>query len=274
MGKFDELWTRALEHVAGGLLSKGVDEGEVDGLTGLLRELNFPGALSVLGASGGDGELGPDFIGSIARLGAEREELKELGIDAAEAERLLTGLLMRRGGAEELLRDEKVLAILGEVAAKSLEKRGIGVTPEEARAAIRLLMTGEFFRDIAGATAAIASTLRELPLHLLKDVPRTPFSIPRLTVAVTRDLGGVLEAVPAVVVDLTDGVLNNPPTIMTHTLTWLYGVATVRRVAEMGRTLIAPENKSVRLAIILYARAHGIPRVDRRRMVSSLTRLA
>ena len=62
-----------------------------------------------------------------------------------------------------------------------------------------------------------------------------------------------------VVGDLRDGQLDHAPALMTHTLRWLYGAASVKSVADMMATLLAPENESFRLALVLYARANGIP---------------
>ncbi|MGH7348980.1 MAG: hypothetical protein ACREI6_03110, partial [Candidatus Rokuibacteriota bacterium] len=45
----------------------------------------------------------------------------------------------------------------------------------------------------------------------------------------------------------------------TNTLRWLYGQATAAAVAEAVRRIIARDNETARLAILIYARAHGIP---------------
>ncbi len=59
--------------------------------------------------------------------------------------------------------------------------------------------------------------------------------------------------------DLLDGQLDRPPSPLTNTLRWLYGNAAATAVAETVRRIIARDNETARLAILIYARAHGIP---------------
>lgn len=48
-------------------------------------------------------------------------------------------------------------------------------------------------------------------------------------------------------------------TFLHNTLGQFYDVATLREIATLLRALFAPENETARLALILYARANGVP---------------
>jgi hypothetical protein len=255
MNRLDELWTQALGDLANGLSRDGANAADVRELIDLLREQHFPGMLALLGAGDGRGPLGSELLERIAGAAA----LAKGGIDPSTARRLLTAMLVQRATPAELLADANAMQLLAQVATTELANQGIAVRPEEAHKMVELLASGEFFGDVGSATAAILHTLPRLPILLVKDLPQTPFRIVRLAQAVGQDLPSAAFQVPAVVIDLLDGTLDHPPALMKHTFTWLYETATVRSTIEMIRTLIAPENESVRLALVLYARANGIP---------------
>jgi hypothetical protein len=165
-----------------------------------------------------------------------------------------TAAMPDRVGIETDLRD----AILERAVEKLAEEAGVSVTPEQVREAAALLATGEFFRDVGDATAAVLFLVRGLPLALRRDM-RGPLRVGRVLVAIVRDVGGGVSAVPSIYRDLRDGKLDDPPVVLGHTLGALYGFASLRSTAETIQELLDPENESVRLAILVYARANGIP---------------
>ncbi len=124
-----------------------------------------------------------------------------------------------------------------------------------------LLSNGEFFRDIGSATAATLSTVRVLPLAVAKDIRWSPRAI-RLLFALRRDLRGTPASVWKVFAQLRGGDLDDPPAVLSHTLRALYATASIAVVSEMIRTLLAKDNETFRLAVILYARSAGIPIED------------
>jgi hypothetical protein len=77
--------------------------------------------------------------------------------------------------------------------------------------------------------------------------------------ALRRDLRGTPASVWKVFAQLRDGELDDPPAVLSDTLRVLYATASIAAVAEMIRTLLAKDNESFRLAVILYARSAGIP---------------
>jgi hypothetical protein len=80
--------------------------------------------------------------------------------------------------------------------------------------------------------------------------------------ALSRDLRGTPASAWAVFVQLRGGKLERPPALLTHTLRTLYATASIAAISEMIRTLLAKDNETFRLAVVLYARSAGIPIED------------
>jgi hypothetical protein len=263
MGKFDRLLDKGLEKLSEKLISDGDTPEEVEELGGLIEGLNFPALLGLLGTSKtSSGQLGEDLLNDAA---ADVESAAPApGVSADDVKRLLTGVFRHQGKPSDVslpgLGDGDLRDKVFDKGVEALAKRsGIPITPAQAKKIANLLATGEFFRDIGSATAAILFTVRGLPVALVRDVPRFPLALIRLPLAVTRDLSGTAFSVPAVFSDLRDGKLDDPPVVLKHTLTALYSSASIGSISEMIRTLIQKDNETVRLAIIIYARSNGIP---------------
>jgi hypothetical protein len=131
-------------------------------------------------------------------------------------------------------------------------------TGEQVERVAELLATGEFYRDIAGTTAATLATAHALPLAIAEDIRWSPRAI-RLLLALSRDLRGTSASAWAVFAQLRGGKLERPPALLTHTLRILYATATLATISEMIRSLLAKDNETFRLAVVIYARSAGIP---------------
>jgi hypothetical protein len=84
-----------------------------------------------------------------------------------------------------------------------------------------------------------------------------------LLAAITQDVAGTPFIPLRVLQDLLDdGKLNHPPGVLRHTMASLLGFASLATTAHMISELISPENRSVRLALVVYAHANGIPLED------------
>jgi hypothetical protein len=128
---------------------------------------------------------------------------------------------------------------------------------ENAKQAARLLLTGQFFGDLADAFATISHTVPGLPLNLAQDLRSLPYLPRRLVLAINRDLGDAPSTIEAVMTDLREsGTVNSQPKILRSTVGVLYRQATAKQVAETIHSLLG--NESVRLAIIVFARSKGV----------------
>ncbi|HJR01368.1 MAG TPA: hypothetical protein VKA83_07055 [Methylomirabilota bacterium] len=238
MKGFDGLWNAAVDRIQGERL---VDQ---------LRALDFPAALAVLGVGQGPSRGRPlDLLDQVAGQvgGAEGERLRH-----ALLQLFVTRKPPGEAGSPDVL--IRALQVGGGIA-----RPGLPVTPEEAAQVLELLRSGEFFSDAAGTTSAVIQLTRELPRALVRDVPRTPGRLDELGEALVRDGIDAFGHIGQVAADLLDGHLDRPPSPLTNTLRWLYGNAAATAVAETVRKIIGRDNETARLAILIYARAHGIP---------------
>jgi len=238
MKGFDALWNAAVDRIQGERL---VDQ---------LRALDFPAALAVLG------------VGQVPSRRPEPELLDQVAaqVGGADGERLrhaLQQLFVARQPPEEAGSPDVLIRALQ--VGGGISRPGLPVTPEEAAQVLDLLRSGEFFSDAAGTTSAVVQLTRELPRALVRDVPRTPGRLDELGEALVRDGADAFGHISEVAADLLDGHLHRPPSPLTNTLRWLFGNAAATAVAETVRRIIARDNETARLAILIYARAHGIP---------------
>ncbi len=238
MKGFDGLWNAAVDRIQG------------ERLADHLRALDFPAAVALLGVGQAPARApGPELL---EQVGAQ--------VGGADGERLrhaLHQLFVARkppgeAGSEDVL--IRALQVGGGIA-----RPGLPVTPAEAAQVLDLLRSGEFFDDAAGTTSAVLQLTRQLPRALVRDIPRTPSRLDELGEALVRDGADAVGHVSEIAADLLDGQLDRPPSSLTNTLRWLYGNAAAAAVAETVRRIIGRDNETARLAILLYARAHGIP---------------
>lgn len=238
MKGFDGLWNAAVDRIQG------------EGLVDQLRALDFPAALAVLGAGQAPAPAPlTDLLDQVAAQvgGADGERLRH----ALQQLFVLRKPPAEAGSGDVLIR---ALQVGGDIA-----RPGLPVTPDEAAKVLDLLRSGEFFSDAAGTTSAVVRLTQQLPGALVRDIPRTPGRLDELGEALVRDGADALGHIGQLAADLLDGHLDRPRSPLTNTLRWLYGNAAARAVAETVRRIIARDNETARLAILIYARAHGIP---------------
>jgi hypothetical protein len=266
MGNFDQLIEAATEHLRRRLLSRGWSSTEIATLHRRIENLNFPGLLAVLGTGKKrSGLLGAELLGEAAQ---------DVAFEAPPDENLETGAVQRFLKAvlheNASLTDVPVRESEGEERKREIFEQGISAlarrdgmsfTREQVERVADLLATGEFYRDIASTTAATLATAHALPIAIAEDIRWSPRAI-RLLLALSRDLRGTPASAWSVFAQLRGGKLERPPALLTHTLRILYATATLATIAEMIRSLLAKDNETFRLAVVIYARSAGIPIED------------
>jgi hypothetical protein len=145
-------------------------------------------------------------------------------------------------------------------AAHALATHGIPVEPADVVTAVRLLRSGDFYGDLAHTSATVLAVVPALPESLIRDVVALPTRPPRVLGAVLGDVAGLLggDGVAFVRHVLGDD-RGEGPRVLGQTLAAFYELATPRRLAESIRALLSDDNESFRLAVLIYARANGIP---------------
>lgn len=162
-----------------------------------------------------------------------------------EAETPLAGAVTR----------EHIEAVLAALA----KRQGVPITPSEAREVLELLTTGEFFEDLESGLAAALRLVPQVPVALVEDALKLPQLPSDLVSAIRSDLhDDPPRSAHDMLVDLRDGRLDERRRILTNTLRVLLGRAAPEALVETIRTLIAPENRTFRLAIVVYARLQGV----------------
>lgn len=137
------------------------------------------------------------------------------------------------------------------------QRQGVPITAAEAREVVTLLTTGELFEDLGTGLAAVLRLGPQAPAALVEDVLALPELPPDLVAAIRRDLHDDPTRSPReVLVGLGDGRLDRK--VLSNTLPVLLGLAAPEAVVTTVRTLIAPENRTLRLAVVVYARLHGV----------------
>ena len=263
MGNFDQRIEAAIEHLRKRLLARGWSSTEIAALAGRIESLNFPGLLALLGAGKKrSGLLGAELLSAAAQdvafEASPDQELKPGAIQRFLKQVLhqhvpLSDIPVRESESDEL-KQERFMKGVAALARRS----GLAPSLDLTERIAQLLSRGEFFRDIGSATAATLSTVRALPLAVAKDIRWSPRAI-RLLFALRRDLRGTPASAWTVFAQLRGGELDDPPAVLSHTVRVLYASASIAAVSEMIRTLLAKDNETFRLAVILYARSAGIP---------------
>ena len=263
MGRFDQLIEAAVEHLRGRLLARGWSSTEIAALRARIESLNFPGLLAVLGTGKKrSGLLGAELLGEAAQDVAFEAPPDE-NLEPGAVRRFLKAVLHENAALAEVpVREsegeERKREIFEQGISALARRGGMSFTGEQVKRVADLLATGEFYRDIAGTTAAILATAHGLPLAIAEDIRWSPRAI-RLLFALSRDLGGTPASAWSVFAQLRDGNLEHQTALLTHTLKILYATATLATIAEMIRNLLAKNNETFRLAVVIYARSAGIP---------------
>ena len=138
--------------------------------------------------------------------------------------------------------------------------RSLPIKPEETQQVLALLRSGQFHDDLAQGMRALLMFLRLAPRSAIETILDAP-TLPRdLVRAVSTDLFETLneDRARALLEDAKDGRIDDPPNFLHNTLRVVLALATARGVVETVRELIAPDNETLRFALIVYARSHGI----------------
>ena len=266
MGNFDRLIEAAIEHLRRRLLAKGWSSTEIAALCEQIESLNFPSLLAVLGTGRNrSGLLGAELLDAAAQdVVFEAPPDRELKLGTVQ--RFLKEVLRLHVPLSEVsVRESEGVEIKQELFRKGVSalamRSGLTLSLDQTARVADLLANGEFFRDIGSATATTLSAVHGLPLAVAEDIRWSPRAI-RLLFALMRDLRGTPVSAWKVFTELRGGQLDDPPTVLTHSLRVLYATASIAAISKMIRTLLAKDNETFRLAVVLYARSAGVPIED------------
>lgn len=219
---------------------------------------DFPGPFAVLTRLQDPRELvGKDLLEQLATTIAPQVT----GGDASKIGTLLTAILAEPRQPGRITGEDQTLLtqILPLVANAGAGQLGIPIEVEDARAALNLLLSGEFFRDAVDFSTVVLRTVPRLPLVAVGGIPRLPATLFGLLRGIVSDTLRFPDDMRTFIDGMVSGANDPDVPFLRNTLVRLYDVGTVREVAGLLRALIAPENETARLALVLYAQANGIP---------------
>jgi len=257
---FEKLKDKGIDQMRNRLAKGGFNEAAQDEAERFVREFDMPGMIGFLATNPmGRQLIGQEFVERIAIEIADQDDIMAIGIGTDDIESALWALWRDRRNPTDILDDPEFrrrvhIAGLKAAAARS----GLAVSDKETEQALRLLTTGQFFTDMAGATATIARIVPGIPIPLIRD-SRKLLDVLGLGRALASDLGTDARQVARIGRDLLeDGKLDGPaPVLLNSTLAFLYSNAGLKSTVDMLHELTG--NESVQLAIIVYARSQGFP---------------
>ena len=239
--------TTALQTTAPGYTSN-----QASRLAEAVHELNFAGLIALLAGKSFAEPTGVDFFDSAASA-VQREWGDHSAIDRKRITALLSHAFRKLRQPSDLEVDPAVRQKVLEAGLQHLADRGVIPTASEVEIAeiITLLETGRFWGDASDVTQAVYGGVQGIPydaLGMLQDpgLARWPVSTLR---ALCRDAG-------------SSSTAPGTTPILQETLREFQELPPVGRTAAMLRGVLARENRTVRLALILYARSHGVSEID------------
>ena len=137
-------------------------------------------------------------------------------------------------------------------AAATLVYAILPVTPDQARELATLVQSpGIIALDLVEATGAVSDAVPTLPAAFLHDVLTTPVRDWHLLRGLVNDTVELVARPPGA-----------PRSLFRHTIRALHRSQLFTATASMVRRVTQPTNRTARLAIVLTARAHGLPVQD------------
>jgi hypothetical protein len=253
--KFNTLIHDGLSELKRRLPERRIGGRDAEELAESIDGLNFPATVAFLGASesprdGSHRELIEQAAANVAR----DEEMRKLGVEAHVVEDSVNDLMRNHAPADRALgrlsrvREARQLIFDG-VVRELMKAAGLpSVTPGEVHQIGAVLQSREFYGDFASASAALAKTVKSAPKAVLAD-----------TAAMLEAARGV----PTNVLDLGTQSMPRDPSVPPPFPSPIPPTETrsesAQSVAELTRSLIGRENKTVRAAVIIYARVNGVP---------------
>jgi hypothetical protein len=202
-----------------------------------------------------------DRISDVLSWAKSQGNLDDLEINDENAETLLRSFLVERDLPEELIRNENLRNELTQVIAKRATESS-PLRPEEAMEGLQLILTGELFEDISYTISVLFALIAKPerfsnPHDNLKAFVEGLINLPGAIVS-DVDPRIVGEKVSRQIVQIQSGQPIEPPDLLNNTLAGIYALPEVGDLIDTANALLDEENKSLRIALLIYARLNGI----------------
>jgi hypothetical protein len=191
----------------------------------------------------------------------EQGYLAKLDISEDSAASLLNNMLIDHNLPDELRNNAQLRSELEQVA-KDKAGESSPLSDEEAKRVFKLIKSGEIFSDLFytfnvlfsliirpdhfsnldNSFKAYISALTELPKSIISDL----------------DSNTAFKNISSQIKLAKEGKPLNNPEILNNTLQTIYSAPEVGNTIDVISALIAPENESLRIALLVYARLNGV----------------
>lgn len=230
----------------------GYTSNQANRLAEAVHELNFAGLIALLAGKSFAEPPGADVFDSVAA--AVHEEFSDHpSIDRQRITVLLRHAFRKLKRPSDIEMDSAMRQRILEAGLMHLSDRAMAPHANKVEIAeiIRLLETGAFLGDASDVTQAVYGGIQGIPddaLGMLQDPRLARWPVDTLR-ALCRDAHSSSAATGAT-------------PVLQETLREFQALPPVGRMAAMLRGVLAHENRTVRLALILYARSHGVSDID------------
>jgi len=152
---------------------------------------------------------------------------------------------------------------ISEVKTRGLVDRTLPLDERQQEEALRLLASGQFLGDVQDSLDAIYRLDPALADKILRDLVTHPYQGFELLPLLQQDAHGMAQCASQYLSHLHLGNLNQPtetcrPQVLTHTLKGIYARPAGLAVSDTARAFLRKDNRTMRLAILAYARTQGI----------------
>lgn len=252
--RFEEnIWNAAVETAA------RRSQPQAAGIARRFGDASFPGAIALMAGPGRIGGLprDADLVNRLAVAIADTREAKRYGLSTDQAGEILRGMFVERTPIATPSREE----LRDLVVQKALGEQGIPLKFEQAQEIVDILQTGKFFGDLETVGRAVAQEVPRLPLNLIEDASRIDELLGALPAALWHDAGQA----PGKLLKLLGGLWRRfakgdsgaMPRLESSLLASMFATHSVTSIRVLVTELLDRDNRTVRLAIILYASANG-----------------
>ena len=223
----------------------------------LANNINFPAQIALLAHSNKTSEVttsSDNWLTNLVESADQKGKLSNLNITKEQAKSELNKVFVTRNCPEESVDKDE---IRGKIIQLAIDEglKNFGVTPEEARDAVEIIESGQFYRDISSSVISVAKILPDLANKLIINPPELSSRFHGAIEAIKNDFKDNVLAIECIK-KLKIGESCNEPKVLQHTLKMLYETPTIDVTKETINVLL--EKESIRIAIILYARSNGM----------------
>lgn len=186
--------------------------------------------------------------------------LAKLDISEDSAKSLLQSMLVERDLPQQLRNNEQLRGELKQVAIEKIGENS-PLPPDEANRVFQIIQSGEIFSDIAYSFEVIFGLVKSDRTFSLNDGFKNSLdALIGLPGSLISDLNPstAFNAISSQIQQIQAGSSPADPKIFDKTLKTIFSISEAGETIGAINALLAPENETLRIALLVYARVNGI----------------